>query len=215
MEIIHSLAEDYAAQFTSPEDELLNTINKETYANHPHAHMLSGHVQGRFLSFLSQIMQPKYILEIGTFTGYASLCLAEGLAANGKLHTIELRKEDALLAQSYFDQSCYKEKINVHNGNALEIISTFPNKWDIIFIDADKNNYIAYFNLLFERLNENGIIIADNTLFHGEVLNDNIKGKNAIAIHKFNQFIKENPYCEQVLLTVRDGLTLIKKKKNK
>lgn len=213
MEIINPLAEAYAAQFTSPEDELLRKINADTYAHHAHAHMLSGHVQGRLLSFISNIVQPKYILEIGTFTGYSALCLAEGLTQNGELHTIEIREEDAKTAQDYFSQSAYANKIHVHNGNALEIISTLPYKWDIVFIDADKINYIAYFKMVIDRISDNGCIIADNVLFHGEVLSEEIKNKNAKAIDEFNQFIAAYPDCEQVMLTVRDGLLSIRKKK--
>ena len=213
MELTNPLAEEYAAKFTSAEDELLKKINTDTYAHHAHAHMLSGHVQGRLLSFVSTIAQPKYILEIGTFTGYSALCLAEGLHEDGELHTIELREEDAATAQSYFDQSVYADKINVYNGNALEIISTLPYSWDIVFIDADKINYIAYFKMVIHRLSDNGFIIADNVLFHGDVLNEEITGKNAKAIDEFNQFVAAHTDCEQVMLTVRDGLLFIKKKK--
>ena len=213
MEIINPLAETYAAKFTSPEDELLLQINTDTYAQHAHAHMLSGHVQGRLLSFISTIAKPKYILEIGTFTGYSALCLAEGLREDGELHTIELREEDAATAKKYFSRSVYNDKINVHNGDAMEIISTLPYFWDIVFIDADKINYIAYFKMVIDRLSDNGFIIADNVLFHGDVLNDEIKGKNAKAIDEFNQFVVAQTDCEQVMLTVRDGLLFIKKKK--
>ncbi len=212
MELVNPLAEKYAARFTSPEDELLAKINLETQQQHSHAHMLSGHVQGRVLSFISHIKQPEYILDIGTFTGYSALCLAEGLVEHGELHTIELRAEDAETARRYFNQSLLKNKINVHNGDALKIISTLHYKWDIVFIDADKINYIAYFKMVFDRLNQGGIIIADNVLFHGDVLHEEIKGKNAKAIDEFNKFISTYENCEQVVLTVRDGLMLIRKK---
>ncbi|ANI89479.1 methyltransferase [Arachidicoccus ginsenosidimutans] len=212
-ELINSLVEKYAEQITSSEDELLQRINEETYTSHAQPHMLSGHVQGRVLSFLSQMMKPKYILEIGTFTGYSALCLAEGLHENGELHTIELREEDVLLSQKNFDKSIYKNKIHLHKGNALEIIPTLKHKWDLVFIDADKRNYINYYELVLEQLNDDGIILADNVLFHGQILEEKIKGKSAIAIEQFNRYVAADVRTEQVLLTVRDGLLLIKKKK--
>lgn len=212
MELVNPLAERYAERFTSPEDELLARINRETYEQHTHPHMLSGHVQGRFLSFISKIMSPQYILEIGTFTGYSALCLAEGLTEHGALHTIEIREEDVKLAQSYFAESAYRDKIYVHNGDAQEIISTLPYKWDIVFIDADKINYLAYYRSVLPRLSERGIIIADNILFHGDVLADEIKGKNAKAIDEFNRFVHNQADTENILLTIRDGLLLIKKR---
>jgi len=211
-EIISSLAEKYTALYTSPEDPVLKTINKETVQNHPHAHMISGHVQGKFLSFISQLIQPKYILEIGTFTGYSALCMAEGLAENGELHTIELRQEDADTALKNFKASGQNNKITLHVGDAQEIIPTLPYEWDLAFIDADKVSYIKYFELVFERLSKKGLIIADNVLFHGQVLEEPIKGKSAIAIDLFNKHIAGDPRSEQVMLTIRDGLLLIKKK---
>lgn len=211
-EVISSLAENYAALYTSPEDSALHTINIETVQNHPHAHMLSGHVQGRFLSFISKIIQPKYILEIGTFTGYSALCLAEGMAAGGQLHTIELRQEDADTALKNFKAAGKNNMITLHVGNAKEIIPTLPYQWDLVFIDADKVSYIEYYELVLNQLSKKGVIIADNVLFHGQVLEEPIKGKNAIAIDLFNKHVADDPRSEQVMLTLRDGLLLIKKK---
>ncbi|HEY0298775.1 MAG TPA: O-methyltransferase [Arachidicoccus sp.] len=213
MELINPLVEKYAKQITSSGDELLQKINEQTYALHAQPHMLSGHVQGRALSFFSQMLRPKYVLEIGTFTGYSALCLAEGLQENGELHTIELREDDARLSQGNFDRSIYKNKIHLHFGNALEIIPVLKHKWDLVFIDADKTNYINYYELIIDQLNDNGIILADNVLFHGKVLEENIKGKSAVAIEEFNRHVANDPRTEQVLLTIRDGLLLIKKKK--
>lgn len=210
-ELVNNAVEQYAATFSSPEDELLQTINVHTQQTHAHAHMLSGHVQGNFLSFLSNILQPTKILEIGTFTGYSALCLAKGLQPGGMLHTIELREEDALVAQNYFDRSVYKENIKLHVGNANEIIPTLNEVWDIVFIDADKTGYLDYYELVLPALRQNGIVIADNVLFHGQVLEQNITGKNAKAVHAFNQHIQNDARVEQVLLTVRDGLLLIRK----
>ena len=211
-EIISSLAEAYAAKHTSPENNVLELINKETIKNHPHAHMLSGHVQGKFLTFLSKIIRPKYVLEIGTFTGYSALCLAEGMAVGGELHTIEIRQEDADTAMRNF-KSAEKDKIiSLHVGNAREIIPTLPQQWDLVFIDADKVSYTEYYELVLNKLSEKGIIIADNVLFHGQVLEEPVNGKSALAIDAFNKHVMNDPKVEQVMLTVRDGLLLIKKK---
>lgn len=211
-EIISSSAENYAALYTSPESSVLHTINQDTVKNHPQAQMLSGHVQGRFLSFLSKMMQPKYVLEIGTFTGYSALCLAEGMAADGQLHTIEIRQEDAETALKNFKAAQKNNIITLHVGYAKEIIPTLPYPWDLVFIDADKVSYVEYYELVLEKLSKKGVIIADNVLFHGQVLEAPIKGKNAIAIDLFNKHVADDPRSEQVALTIRDGLLLIKKK---
>ena len=212
MELINHLAEAYAARFTSAEDELLSQVNKHTIETHAQPHMLSGHVQGKFLSFISTILNPTYVLEIGTFTGYSALCLAEGLENNGELHTIELREEDAATSRGNFSKSKRNKQIHLHLGNAKEIIPALSYTWDLVFIDADKPAYIDYYELVVPRLSDKGIILADNTLFHGEVLQEPVTGKNAKAIHAFNEHVKNDPRTEQVLLTIRDGIMLIKKK---
>jgi len=213
MELINSLVEKYAETFTSPEDALLKKINEKTYATHADPQMLSGHVQGKLLEFISILMRPKYILEIGTFTGYSAICLAKGLQADGELHTIELRAEDASICAKNFEQSEQHKKIHLHIGNAREIIPTLPYLWDLVFIDADKPAYTTYYEMVIQRLNDNGLIIADNVLFHGQVLEEPITGKNALAIEAFNKHVKADERTEQLMLTVRDGLLLIKKKK--
>ena len=204
-------AVSYSDVFTTPADPLLQKILDETRALHPKAHMLSGEVQGQFLSMLSCIKKPTNILEIGTFTGYSALCLAKGLAPSGVLHTIESRVEDAQKAASYFASSDYANKIELHIGDAKEIIPTLPNSWDIVFIDADKTGYIEYYEMVVPMLAKGGVIIADNVLFHGEVLADIISGKNALAIHAFNEHVKNDTRTSQVLLTIRDGMLLIQK----
>jgi caffeoyl-CoA O-methyltransferase len=211
MELVNLLAEEYAAKYSSKEDELLQKINLHTTKNHEHANMLSGHVQGSFLAMLSELLRPEKILEIGTFTGYSALCLAKGLKRGGTLHTIELREEDATIARAYFDQSSYKDNIDLHVGNASQIIPTLHELWDMVFIDADKTGYIDYYELVLPSVKQNGIIIADNVLFHGQVLEQNISGKNARAVQAFNEHIKNDVRVKQVLLTVRDGLMLIQK----
>lgn len=212
MDLINPIAENYASDFTTKEDELLKKVHQQTIENHPRAHMISGHLQGQFLSFISNILQPKYILEIGTFTGYSALCLAKGLSEKGELHTIEIREADATTAQKNFSKSQYHKQLFLHQGNALNIIPTLNKIWDLIFIDADKTNYLAYYELVLPMLNKNGLIIIDNVLFHGQVLEENIKGKNAQAIDAFNNHIANDERVEKVLLTVRDGLLLLKKK---
>ena len=212
MEPIHELVQSYAERFTSPEDDLLKQINKETYATHAQPQMLSGHLQGKFLELISMIAKPKKILEIGTFTGYSALCLAKGLLSGGELHTIEVRKEDADLSLANFHKAKASDKIILHLGNALEIIPTLPGPFDLVFIDADKVNYTAYYELVLPKVNKGGLILADNVLFHGQVLENPISGKNAIAIHEFNQHVQNDDRVEHVLMTIRDGLMLIRKK---
>ncbi|MDN3654595.1 O-methyltransferase [Ferruginibacter paludis] len=211
MDIVNIAAEAYASNFSFEEDDLLHEINQYTTATHDNAHMLSGHVQGSFLSLLSTLLQPSRILEIGTFTGYSALCLAKGLRPGGMLHTVELREPDAATAKSYFERSVYKNNIRLHLGDANDIIPTLNEQWDIVFIDADKTGYIGYYDLILPAVKQNGVIIADNTLFHGQVLEENISGKNAKAVHAFNEHVKNDPGVQQVLLTVRDGLMLIRK----
>ena len=212
VEIILPSAEAYTAKHTSPENAVMHLINEETVTTHTDAHMLSGHVQGKFLTFISQLIQPKYVLEIGTFTGYSALCLAEGLAEGGQLHTIEIRREDADTALKNFITAKKNNIITLHTGNAKEIIPTLPYQWDLVFIDADKVSYIEYYELVLKQLSKKGVIIADNVLFHGQVLEEPVKGKNALAIDAFNKHVTGDPRVEQVMITIRDGLLLIKKK---
>ncbi len=211
MELINSLAEAYAEKYTSPEDPLLKEVADYTRLHHKEQIMLSGHLQGKFLEMISRLLRPERILEIGTFTGYSALCLAKGLLPGGKLHTIELREADALLARDFFDRSAQSQQIISHTGNALEIIPGLDETWDLVFIDADKPAYIEYFNLVFPRLRKNGFILADNVLFHGQVLQDTVKGKSAKGIQAFNDFIRDYPGIDKTIITVRDGLYLIRK----
>lgn len=201
----------YSDVFTTPAEPLLQKILDETRASHPKAHMLSGEMQGQFLSMLSCLKSPVNILEIGTFTGYSALCLAKGLTPSGILHTIESRLEDAQTASKYFEQSKYVHQIKLHVGDAKEIIPTLPLAWDLVFIDADKTGYTQYYEMVVPMLAKGGIIIADNVLFHGEVLEETISGKNAAAIHAFNEHVKNDTRTSQVLLTIRDGMLLIQK----
>jgi len=212
LELINPLVQEYAEKFSSPEEVLLKEVNDFTVANHPEYHMLSGHLQGKFLEMASLMIRPRRILEIGTFTGYSALCLAKGLTDDGLLHTIELREKDAATAKGFFDRSAYKEKIILHTGDAKKIVFTLEETFDLVFIDADKPGYIEYFNLVFPKLKKNGFIFADNIFFHGQAIETESTGKNAKAIKAFNQFINERTDIEKMILTLRDGLYLIRKK---
>ena len=211
MEIINHIAENYIEKLSSQQDFFLKQILDDTYAFHPHSHMVSGAVQGKFLQMISRMIKPLKVLEIGTFTGFSTLCLAEGLHKDGEIHSIEIREEDAVTAQKNFNRSIYKENIKLHVGDAKKIIPTFKHDWDLVFIDADKTSYIEYYELTLTHLNKNGFILADNVLFHGEVLSETISGKNAKAINSFNQHVANDPRTEQLILSIRDGISLIRK----
>ena len=212
MQWIDKLAEDYASTYTSLLDDVLLKVYDDTNASHPEAHMISSPVQGKFLEFISSLLQPKYILEIGTFTGFSAICLAKGLQPGGELHTIELREVDANTAWKNIIAAGFTDKIHLHTGDARTIIKDLPYKWDLVFIDADKTSYITYYEEALQRLSDRGFILADNVLFHGQVLEEKISGKSAIAIAEFNDHVLNDERTEQVFLTVRDGLLLIKKK---
>jgi len=211
MELINSSAQQYSERYTSPEDALLKEIADFTYQHHAHSNMLSGHLQGKLLEMISCMIRPKRILEVGTFVGYSALCLAKGLTDDGLLHTLELREEDAKRAQSYFDRSFFKRKIILHIGDALKTIGELNETWDLVFIDADKENYTNYFDRIFSQVRPGGFILADNVLFHGQVLEKEIKGRNAIAIQQFNDHVMKRTGIEKLMLPVRDGVYVIRK----
>lgn len=212
MDFIQPAANDYVAHYSDATPAYLRPMYEQTQLSHPHAHLQSNWNQGGFLSFFSKLIAPQSILEIGTFTGFSTLCLAEGLNSSGTIDTIELRAEDAASARNYFDASTKGHQIISHIGDAKAIIPTLTKQWDLVFIDADKTGYINYFNLVLPMLSDKGVIIADNVLFHGQVFEEKITGKNALAIHAFNEYILEQKGIEKIMLTVRDGLTLIRKK---
>jgi len=212
MSLINPLAEEYAMRYTTPEDPLIKSVAEYTHAHHPDPQMLSGHLQGKFLEIFSILLKPRRILEIGTFTGYSALCMAKGLTNDGELHTIEIREETAAIARGNFSRSIEHEKIILHIGDALQLIQTLDESWDLVFIDADKINYKAYYQLVLPRVRKGGVILADNVLFHGEVLEEPVKGKNAKAIQSFNDFVLNDHSVDKVMLTVRDGLFLFRKK---
>jgi len=211
MDLIHPQVQAYAENYSSPEDDLLKKVADFTNKNHSEPHMLSGHLQGKLLEAISFMIRPRRILEIGTFTGYSALALAKGLTEDGLLHTIELREEDANRAKDFFAQSQYREKIILHTGSALDVLPVLDEAWDLVFIDADKPAYTEYFNLVLPKLRKNGFILADNIFFHGQVLEDTVKGKSARGIQAFNEMIKQRNDIDKMILTIRDGLFLIRK----
>jgi len=212
MDFIQQAANDYVAHYSDATPAYLRPMYEETILSHPYAHLQSNWNQGGFLSFFSKLLAPQSILEIGTFSGFSTLCLAEGLNSTGTLDTIELRTEDANSARTHFDRSPKGQQIISHIGDAKNILPSLNKQWDLVFIDADKTGYIEYVNLVLPMLSDKGVIIADNVLFHGQVFEETITGKNALAIHAFNEYILAHKDIEKIMLTVRDGLTLIRKK---
>lgn len=211
MELINPLVQRYAEHFSTKEDELLNDVASFTIKNHSAHQMLSGHLQGKFLEMASCMIKPDCILEIGTFTGYSALCLAKGLGKTGKLITIEMRDEEADIAQNFFNRSAFKDQIELIRGDAKKIIPELSETFDLVFIDADKTGYIEYFNLVLPKVRKNGFIFADNIFFHGQAVEPEVKGKNAKAIRKFTQYIDQRNDIDKMILTLRDGLFLIRK----
>ncbi|WP_333599408.1 O-methyltransferase [Flavobacterium sp.] len=209
MHFLSEKLDTYVTEHSENEPELLAELNKETHQKILQPRMLSGHFQGRVLSMLSKIIHPTSILEIGTYTGYATLCLAEGLAQNGTIDTLDIEEELVDFQRKYFDRSPWGNQINQHLGDALEIIPTLNKKYDLVFIDADKENYINYFHLIVPMMNKGGIILSDNVLWSGKVVEELKAGDLATKILlEYNQLLKEDARVETVLLPIRDGLTV-------
>lgn len=203
----------YAINHTQDESNLLKALNKETHQKILQSRMISGHFQGRVLSFISQLIRPETILEIGTYTGYATLCLAEGLTKNGKIHTIEINEELIDFQKKYFDKSKFKNQIFTHIGDAIDIIPKLKFKYDLIFLDADKANYPNYMEMVVPKLKKGGVLIADNVLWSGKVLDsqqkrDDIETK---GIKLFSELVKKNSSLQTLLLPIRDGLIMCRK----
>ena len=209
MHFISEDLENYVAAHSQEEPLLLQQLNKETHQKILQPRMLSGHFQGRVLSMLSKIIHPKHILELGTYTGYATLCLAEGLQNDGTIDTIDINEELEEIQEKYFNLSDYKGKIFQHIGNATEIIPILNKKFDLVFIDADKENYITYWNLIVPMMNKGGIILSDNVLWSGKVLEEVKKNnKSTPILLEYNKMVNNDPRVETVLLPIRDGLTV-------
>ncbi len=210
MEFLDEALAKYIEQHTDEEPALLKELNRETQLKVLMPRMISGHFQGRVISMLTKMIKPKNILEIGTYTGYSALCFAEGLVDGGKLITIDINEELEDLVRSYFNKSEYKNKIEYHLGDAAEIIPTLNDKFDIVFIDADKENYSKYYDLVFDKVNKGGYIIADNVLWSGKVVGEKID-KDTRAILEFNKKVQDDIRVENVLFPIRDGLLIARK----
>jgi caffeoyl-CoA O-methyltransferase len=203
--------EEYIEKHTSPEEDLLYALRRKTFLHTPYPRMLSGPVQGRFLEMISRMIRPSRILEVGTFTGYSAICLAQGLAPDGILHTLEAEGTYAEIASEYFHKTGLEDKITLHQGDALMLIPLLDEVFDLVFLDAAKENYIDYYNLVFEKVRKGGYIMADNALWDGRVLEEEPGDPETRGIIRFNEAIQLDPRVENVLLSVRDGVMLIRK----
>jgi predicted O-methyltransferase YrrM len=217
MEFINEDIQAYAEKMTQSESELLYELNRYTHTNVLKSRMLSGHLQGRFLSFISKMIQAKCILDIGTYTGYSALCLAEGLAEGGVLYTIDNNEEVMHVAQNTISKSEYAKQIECKLGNAIEIIEGLKQQvpqFDLVWIDADKWNYLNYYHLVIEHMKQGGVIMADNVLWSGKVLDEKAlaKDEDTMKLHEFNEIVKNDERVENLLLPIRDGIMMVRKK---
>ena len=202
----------YVTQHTSPESELLKQLNRDTHLHVMKPRMLSGHVQGRFLAMISHMIRPRQILELGTYTGYSALCLAEGLAPNGLLHTIDVNEELEEMVRNYFEKAGISSKIKYYIGNAVNIIPELDYQFDLVFIDADKINNGLYYDLVLDKVTPGGFILIDNVLWSGKVVQQTTKtDKDTQSVLDFNRKIQEDERVENILLPLRDGLMLVRK----
>lgn len=213
MHFLPEKLDDYIVNHSQEEPELLQQLTRETYQKILQPIMLSGPYQGRVLSMISKLISPKSVLELGTFTGYSTLCLAEGILPDGEIHTIDINEELVDFQRKYFNKSDYGHQIIQHLGNALDVIPKLDKTFDLVFIDADKPNYVNYFHLIIDKLNSGGIILSDNVLWHGKVIEKiDPKDISTKAVVEYNKLLKEDPRIETVLLPIRDGLTISRKK---
>ncbi len=203
--------EKYAESHTSPEPGILKNLYRETNLKTVYPRMISGHMQGKFLEMISHMIHPDKILEIGTFTGYSTICLASGLAKEGEIHTIEVMTELKEIFMKYFKETGIISKVKVHTGKAMDIINELNEKFDLVYIDADKDNYLNYYKAVFPKVNKGGFIIADNAFWGGKVLKQ-VDDKETQGIIEFNEFVQKDNRVENILLTIRDGLMMIRKK---
>jgi caffeoyl-CoA O-methyltransferase len=208
---MHSNLEQYLLDHSTPEDPVLEELYRQTHIKFVNPNMVSGHLQGRLLEMLSKMIQPENILEIGTFTGYSAICLAKGLRPGGRLITIELSDELSAFAGSYFEKAGLSSSIEQRTGNALEIIPQLDLLFDLVFIDADKREYVDYYKVLIDKVKPGGFILADNVLWGGKALVKNTRDPQARGIIEFNEMIREKADIENIMLPVRDGLMIIRK----
>ena len=214
MDFLPEKINDYIESHSQPEPELLQKLSRETWQKVLAPRMLSGHLQGRVLSMLSKLIQPKYILEIGTYTGYSALCLAEGMQEDGELHTIDINEELLDFQRKYFDESAFGNKIVQHLGNALEIIPEIDKTFDLVFIDADKSNYPNYLEIILPKLKKGSVILSDNVLWSGKVIekSDKKPDKDTQALLDFNRYVRDDNRVSCLLLPIRDGIMIAQKK---
>jgi predicted O-methyltransferase YrrM len=214
IETVQPEIQNYAEKYTSDESEVLRSLREKTFGERDDKSMLSGFYQGRLLAMFSKMLAPKRILEIGTYMGYSALCLAEGLSADGKIITLDIDEETNAIAKSFWSKSAYNDRIEAHLGSATEIIPALDETFDLVFIDADKPNYANYFDLVFPKLRAGGIILADNVLWSGKVLDiETNTDENTIALRRFSEKIQADARVSNVLFAVRDGLMVIRKEK--
>lgn len=202
---------EYSEKYSQQEPEILQELNRETHLKILNPRMLSGFFQGRLLSIISKLIKPKKVLEIGTYTGYSAICIAEGMNKNGIIHTIDKNEELNTIQKKYFKKSGLENNIIRYNGCALDIIPKIEEKFDLIFIDADKENYINYFNLVIDKLNNNGVILADNVLWSGKVINSEDHDLTTNVLREFNKNVNNDNRVETILLPIRDGISIIRK----
>ena len=202
---------EYSEKYSQQEPKILQELNRETHLKVLNPRMLSGFFQGRLLSIISKLIKPKKVLEIGTYTGYSAICIAEGMNKNGMIHTIDKNEELNIIQKKYFKKSGLEDNIVQYNGCALEIIPKIEEKFDLIFIDADKENYINYFNLVMDKLNSNGVILADNVLWSGKVINSEDHDLTTNVLREFNKRVNNDNRVETILLPIRDGISIIRK----
>ncbi len=213
MEFLDEKLEDFVGRYSVAEPKLLADLNRETWAKVLQPRMLSGHIQGRVLSMFSKMIEPKRILEIGTYTGYSALCMAEGLAKGGKIHTVDINEELEEMVRTYFQRAGAENQIELHIGNALEIIPTLKEDWDLVFIDADKENYSNYYQLLIDNMKSGSYLIADNVLWSGKVVEpyENLDEETK-ALVDYSKMVQEDERVENVLFPIRDGLQIARVK---
>lgn len=211
MELLPEYIEDYASRFTEKESDVLKELSRETHSKVLNPGMLSGHLQGRILSLFSRLINPENILEIGTYTGYSAICLSEGLRDGGTLYTIDKNEELESFARKYFDKAGISSRVDLRIGNALNIISDLDCTFDLVFIDADKENYVRYYHQVIDKVNQGGLIIADNVLWSGKVVDKNQNDKDTIALREYVQKVKKDERVRPLLLPVRDGLMIAQK----
>lgn len=208
--IVPAEIEKYIMEYSSAETKNLADLNRETFVKAMMPQMLSGQVQGKFLEFISRMINPEYILEIGTYTGYSAICLAKGLRSAGKLITIDINEELTPMVKKYITLEKLEDKIEVLTGNAIQIIPTLTQQFDLVFIDADKNNYANYFDLVIEKVRPGGWILADNVLWSGKIISQNMD-KDTLAIDSYNKKIQQDPRVENVIISIRDGISIARK----